>query len=190
MRGQDLEECLANPAWFIHGGTPPDEEVPVSFAMLLNLVSACNTDDREVLWGFLSRYAPDATPDANPVLDQMVEYAISYYRDFVLPTKAVREPDAKEKKALGDLVAALESIPESATPEEIQSEIYEVGRVNGYENLRDWFKALYEVLFGQTQGPRMGSVVALYGVPETIDLIHRAQDGRLADPRASGSADG
>ncbi len=190
MQDQDLEERLANPAWFIHRGTPPDEEVPVTFAMLLNLVSACNTDDREVLWGFLSRYAPNATPDANPILEQMVEYAISYYRDFVLPTKAVRAPDAKEQKALGDLVAALEAIPESATPEEIQSEIYEVGRVNGYENLRDWFKALYEVLFGQTQGPRMGSVVALYGVPETIDLIRRAQDGRLAEPRASGSADG
>ena len=189
VRDQDPEARLANPVWFIHHGGPPDEDVPVTFAMLLNLVSACNTDDREVLWGFLSRYAPEAAPGTNPILDQMVGYAIRYYRDFVLPTKAHRAPDANEQKALADLVIALNRIPAGAAPEEIQSEVYEVGRANGYENLRDWFKTLYEVLFGQSQGPRMGSVIALYGVTETIDLIRRARDGQLAgEPGGSGGA--
>ena len=176
---QAPEEQLANPAWFIHRGSPPNEKVPVTFAMLLNLVSACNTDDEEVLWGFLGRYAPGASPQTNPILDQMVAYAIRYYRDFIVPTKAHRAPDAQEQKAMDDLVTALRAIPKDAAPEDIQSEVYSVGRENGYDNLRDWFKALYEVLFGQTQGPRMGSVIALYGIAESIELIERGRDGQL-----------
>ena len=188
FRGQDPEDRLANPAWFIHRGAPPDEEVPVTFAMLLNLVSACNTDDRDVLWGFLKRYAPGAAPESNPILDQMVEYAIRYYRDFVVPTKSYRVPDARERKALDDMIGALEALPAGAASEDIQREVYTVGRANGYENLRDWFKTLYEILFGQAQGPRMGSVIALYGVPETIDLIRCARDGRLAGGAGAAAA--
>ena len=66
-----------------------------------------------------------------------------------------------------------------ADAEAIQNEVYEVGKTNGFTNLRDWFKAMYEVLFGQAQGPRMGSFIALYGVPETIALIRRALAGEL-----------
>ncbi|MBT3396509.1 MAG: lysine--tRNA ligase [Alphaproteobacteria bacterium] len=178
---QEPSEQLANPAWFIHHGAPPDEQVPVSFAMLLNLVSACNTDDPDVLWGFLGRYAPGASPTKNPILDQMVAYAIRYYQDFIVPTKSHRAPDSREQKAMDDLIVALQGIPDGAMPEDIQTEVYAVGRENGYENLRDWFKTLYEVLFGQTQGPRMGSVIALYGVAESIQLIERGRDGQLVD---------
>ena len=188
--GQTAPERLDNPVWFIHQGDPPSEEVPVTFAMLLNLASACSTDDPEVLWGFLGRYAPDATPQANPILDRMVGYAIAYYRAFVLPTKAYRAPDEGEDKALEDLIGTLECIPAGATPEEIQTEVYDVGRRHGYENLREWFQALYEILFGQAQGPRMGSVIALFGLAETIDLIKRARAGEFAISDGAAGADG
>ena len=172
--------------WFIHQGNPPSEDVPVSFSMLLNLVSAANTGDPKVLWGFLSRYAPGATPEKNPILAKLVGYAIAYYRDFVLPEKKHRAPTGQERKALTDLVAALEKLPKDATAESIQNEVYEIGKANGFTNLRDWFKAMYETLFGQAQGPRMGSFIALYGVKETIALVRRALAGELAAPPAAG----
>jgi lysyl-tRNA synthetase class 1 len=168
-----------NPVWFIHAGNPPVEDVPVAFGMLLNLVAAANTDDAKVLWGFVSRYAPKANPKDNPILARMVDYAIAYYRDFVLPEKKHRAPTEQERTALEQLVAKLAALPQGADAEAIQNEVYEVGKTNGFANLRDWFKAMYEVLFGQAQGPRMGSFIALYGVPETIALIRRALAGEL-----------
>ena len=179
-RGQaNTDARKQNPAWFFHQGVPPVEDVPVSFAMLLNLVSASNTGDAKVLWGFLSRYAPKASPAANPILARMVEYAINYYRDFVLPEKDHRGATEQERAALEDLAQALARLPTGATGEAIQNEVYEVGKRHGFTNLRDWFRAMYEVLFGQTAGPRMGSFVELYGVPETIALIRRALAGGL-----------
>jgi len=176
---QALEEQWKNPAWFIHGGKPPREEVPVSFNMLLNLAVVANTDDRRVLWGFLSRYAPEASPELKPFLDAMVGHAISYYRDFVLPAKRHRLATESEAVSLEALMAALELLPADATSEVIQSEVYTVGREHGYENLREWFRMLYEVLFGQSQGPRMGSFISLYGLPESAALIRQALAGEL-----------
>ncbi|MBM3506594.1 MAG: lysine--tRNA ligase [Alphaproteobacteria bacterium] len=169
-----------NPVWFIHQGAPPVEDVPVTFGLLLNLVAAANTDDPKVLWGFVSRYAPEATPKDNPILDKLVGYAIRYYRDFVLPEKKHRSPTAQERAALEDLVHTLEALPAGADAEAIQNQVYEVGKRHGFANLRDWFKAMYETLCGQSQGPRMGSFIALYGVRETIALIRRALAGELA----------
>ncbi len=168
-----------NPVWFIHAGAPPVEDVPVGFGMLLNLVAAANTDDPKVLWGFVSRYAPKANPKDNLILARMVGYAVAYYRDFVLPHKTHRAPTEQERKALEELAAKLTTLPAGASAEAIQNEVYEVGKANGFANLRDWFKAMYEVLFGQAQGPRMGSFIALYGMPETIALIRRALAGEL-----------
>ncbi|HSB58872.1 MAG TPA: lysine--tRNA ligase, partial [Methyloceanibacter sp.] len=165
---------LMNPVWHIHDGRPPVAELPISFALLLNLASASNSEDREVLWGFIRRYKQDATPEAHPLLDQLVGYAIRYFHDFVKPNKDYRAPSEKERAALLDLDARLAKLPRGVLAEEIQAEVYAVGKGHGFEPLRDWFAALYEVLLGQTQGPRFGSFVELYGIPETRALIQQA----------------
>jgi len=174
---QTLEERLENPVWHIHGGAPPAERVPIGFAMLLNLASVCNTEDKAVLWGFIARYAPGASPAAMPLLDRLVGNAIAYYRDFVKPAKAYRAPDDCERAALMDLAAALDRLPPDADGEAIQNEVYAVGKQHGFEPLRDWFKALYEILLGQSQGPRIGSFFALYGLERSRALIRRALAG-------------
>ena len=174
---QDEEERLANPAWHIHGGEPPQEDVPVSFALLINLVSACNSEDPDLLWGFISRYAPGAGRDSHPMLDALVGYATNYYQDFVKPHKQYRNPTDKERAAMQDLLAALECMKPGLSGSDIQNQVYEIGKAHEFENLRNWFKSLYEVLFGQSQGPRFGSFAALYGIEETANLIRRALAG-------------
>jgi lysyl-tRNA synthetase class 1 len=174
---EDAEARLQNPVWHIHAGTPPQEEVPISFGILMNLANVCNTEDKSVLWGFISRYAPDASPVKNPILDELVGYAIRYYQDFVKPEKKYRSPDVRENAALHDLLATLAETPAGSDAADIQNQVYEIGKKHGFEPLRDWFKALYEILLGQDQGPRMGSFIALYGVPETMALIRRALAG-------------
>lgn len=178
---QDGKQKLDNPAWHIHLGAPPDLDVPVSFALLLNLVSASNAHDRSVLWGFIRRLAPDATPENHPLLDQLVGYAVRYYEDFVKPTKTFRTATPDERKALEALDAALADAAPDADAETLQSLVYEAGKSNGFaDNLRDWFKAIYEVLLGASQGPRFGSFIALYGVKETRALIAKGLAGDLA----------
>jgi lysyl-tRNA synthetase class 1 len=174
--GQD-DKRLENPAWHVHAGNPPVESVPVSFALLMNLAAACNTEDKTVLWGFISRHAPGASPETNPILDRLVGYAIAYYEDFVKPTKQYRAPDERERAAMDELAQTLDDLDPTTPGEDIQNEIYEIGKRHEFENLRDWFKALYEVVFGQSQGPRFGSFVALYGVRESAALIRQALAG-------------
>ena len=181
FRGQDEEARQRNPVWFLHGAAPPGEDVPVSFGMLLNLAGVSNTQDREMLWAFLSRYANGASPEKNPMLDRLVGYALAYYRDFVLPAKRYRAATEAERDALQALIAALEVLPAGSDGEAIQSEVYRIGREHKYENLRDWFGVLYEVLFGEKQGPRMGSFIELFGIAETIALIRRAAAGELVE---------
>jgi lysyl-tRNA synthetase class 1 len=171
---------LMNPVWHIHQGSPPEAELPISFALLLNLASASNSEDKDVLWGFIRRYAPDATPEQHPLLDELVGYAIRYFHDFVKPAKSYRAPTQKERAALTDLDGRLAALPAKVLAEEIQGEVYAVGKEHGFEPLRDWFSALYEVLLGQTQGPRFGGFVELYGIPETQALIQRALAGDLS----------
>ncbi len=169
---QSLDQKLNNPVWHVHNGKPPREELPLSFGILLNLASVCNTEDKNVLWGFISRYAPNANPETMPMVDHLVNYAIAYYRDFVKPHKHYRAPTTEERKALTDLAQSLSGL--SRDPEIIQTEIFEVGKRHNYTNLREWFKALYQILLGQDEGPRMGSFIALYGLQETVDLIQKA----------------
>jgi len=173
----DPAERIENPAWHIHDGAPPRPEAGLTFSILLNLVGVCNTEDPAVLWGFISRYAPGANPASTPFLDRLVGHAVAYYRDFVKPDKVYRAPDAMERKALEDLLAELERLPAAADAETIQTQVYEVGKRHAFENLRAWFKALYEILLGQSEGPRMGSFIALYGLEETKDLVRRALQG-------------
>ncbi|MDA5194609.1 lysine--tRNA ligase [Govanella unica] len=175
--GQEPKQQLANPVWHVHSGDVPDAKMPVSFNLLLNLVGAAQTGDKDVLWGFISQYAPDATPATHPQLDQSVGYAIAYYEDFVKPTKSYRLADDAEKLALGLLLDKISALPANAGGEAIQNEVYAVGKEQGYENLRDWFKALYEILLGQPQGPRMGSFFALYGLQNSKALLQKAIAG-------------
>jgi lysyl-tRNA synthetase class 1 len=170
---------LDNPAWHIHRGAPPEKGSPVSFSLLLNLVSAADASTKDLLWAFIARYLPGATPASEPLLDRLAGYAINYYEDFVKPAKRFREPTAQERAAMEDLVGKLKALPAGADAEAIQNEVFEVGKAAGFEPLRAWFSALYEVLLGQSQGPRFGSFVAIFGVDRTVQLIERALAGEL-----------
>jgi len=174
---QDDAKLLDNPAWHIHQGNPPHEKAHLSFNILLNLASVCHTEDKAVLWHFISRYRPDATAETAPLLDKLLEFAINYYRDFVKPEKQYRKASDDEIKALEDLLASLQKLPGDTDAKDIQTEVYEVGKRHPFPELKAWFKALYEILLGQSQGPRMGSFIALYGLEESRALIQRAISG-------------
>ncbi|NOT39600.1 MAG: lysine--tRNA ligase [Alphaproteobacteria bacterium] len=176
---QNEAERLENPVWHIHAGNPPQEAWPVSFALLLNLVSASSASTPEILWAFIRQYAPRANPKDNPSLDRLVGYAIRYYEDFVKPKKKYRTPTDKERAAMEDLAAAFDQLGNITDNEAVQFQVYEVGKKHQFEPLRDWFKALYEVLFGQDQGPRFGSFAALYGVTNTAKLIREGLAGKF-----------
>ncbi len=176
---QDATQQLANPVWHIHNGDVPEHNSPISFALLLNLVSAANVENKEALWGFISRYAPEASSTTHPLLDHLAGYAVRYYEDFVKPTKTYRAPDDKERAALTDLAGQLREHEAETDAKELQNLVFAVGKAHEFENLRLWFQALYEILLGQSQGPRFGSFIAIYGVSETIALIKQALAGDL-----------
>ena len=185
---QETKQRLANPVWHIHSGNPPRVDMPVTFQMLLTLVSSSNAENAGTLWGFIGRYRPGVTPQTHPKLDAMVNYAINYYRDFVAPTKKFREPTESERAALQDLRDALSNMEACASAEDIQNVVYEIGRREPFLDpvkkgkdgrpgvSLDWFNMLYQVLLGQEKGPRFGSFVAVYGVANAIAMI----DGALA----------
>ena len=168
---QEWPERFENPVWHIHSGNVPKIGSPISFSLLLNLVAAADAGSKEVLWGFIKSYAPEASAEEMPLLDKLAGYAIEYYRDFVLPTKKFRAPTEQERKAIIELRAVLAEMGDSHDGEAIQTQVFEIGKNNGFENLRDWFKALYEVLLGQETGPRFGNFAALFGIKSTIKLI-------------------
>ena len=176
---QDDAQKLANPVYHIHNGDVPESNMVVSFAMLLNLAAVSGAEDKETLWGFMRRYAPEASPVSHPDLDAAAGFAVRYFNDFVKPERVFRAPDAKETAALKDLRARLASWDQPADPEVLQTVVFAVGREHGFEPLRDWFKALYEILLGASQGPRFGGFIALYGVTESIALIDKALAGEL-----------
>lgn len=179
---QTPEQKYQNAAWFIHGDDVAKQQTPVSFALLLNLASASNALNADVMWGFIRHYKPDATPQNSPFLARLVEYAVRYYEDFVRPSKQYRAPDARERAALEDLAKRLAALPANADGEAIQTEVFSAGKENGYEKeeLRAWFQAIYEVLIGQSQGPRFGSFIELFGIQNTIDLINNGLNGKFA----------
>jgi lysyl-tRNA synthetase class 1 len=178
--GQNEAERMENPVWHVHSGRPPQWGAPVTFALLLNLVSAANAETKEQLWSFISKYAPGVTPESHPFLDTLVGCALAYYEDFVKPSKKFRAASDKERAAFNDLIAKLDAMPaDFADAAEIQNQVFEVGKTHNFEPLREWFKALYEVLLGQEQGPRFGSFAAIFGVRATAALMRRALDGEL-----------
>jgi lysyl-tRNA synthetase class 1 len=169
---EDMAKRLANPAYHIHNGSVPKIDMHgLSFALLLNLASVCNPDSKDILWAFISRYAPGANAENSPYLDKLAMHAVRYYNDFVKSTKQYKKPDEREVVTLQKISELLSTIPSSSSPEEIQKNIYDIGMEAGYENLRDYFQMLYEVLLGQSQGPRFGSFVALYGIENSKKLI-------------------
>ncbi len=176
---QTDDQKLANPVWHIHGGQPPVSDMVVPFAMLLNLASVSAAEDKDKLWGFIRRYAPEASPETHPQLDAAAGYAVKYFKDFVAPTRSFRLPTDKERAALEDLRARLAAWDGGLDAEALQTMVFAVGTAHGFEPLRDWFTALYEVLLGQSQGPRFGGFIALYGVEETIALIDKGLSGAL-----------
>ncbi len=198
---QDWKERLGNPVWHIHDGAPPAPEIlrhegrgtAISFGMLLNLAAVANSEDPQVLWGFLRRYAPDVLPATHPRLDKLVIYAVRYFRDFVRPSKIYRAPDDVECAALRQISERLAALPESASAEEIQTVLYDIARpIPRYQDFsakgatperpgvsNEWFNMLYEVLLGERRGPRFGSFIALYGIAQTRRLIADALDGAL-----------
>ncbi|MBA4748293.1 MAG: lysine--tRNA ligase [Sphingopyxis sp.] len=172
---QPLDKQLGNPAHHIHGGDVPANALPVSFGLLLNLVGVLGAGaTADQVWAYLRNYVPDARPGADAELDALIGHAIAYNRDVVATTLSRRKPDAAEAAALAALDAALAELTEDAAAEDIQTIVYEVGKAGGFEQLRDWFKALYETLLGSSAGPRMGSFIALYGVANTRQLIAEA----------------
>jgi lysyl-tRNA synthetase class 1 len=176
--GQDQKARLANPVYHIHGGEVPESTLVVPFAMLLNLASVAGAEDTGTLWGFIRRYAPDATAETHPDLDGAAMHAVRYYNDYVKPNKTFRAPSDLEREALLELREGLAAWDGPADAEQLQNLVFSCGRER-FEPLRDWFKAIYEVLLGASQGPRFGGFVALYGVSETVLLIDKALAGEL-----------
>jgi lysyl-tRNA synthetase class 1 len=174
----DIPARLDNPVWHIHFGHPPANPGRLSFSMLLNLISVCHSEDKDILWRYVSRYDPQTTPAASPLWDRLLDHAIAYYRDFVKPALRYRKPEDEERRALEDLLDVLRGMPKDGEPEAIQRAIYEVGKRHPvFPDLKAWFRCLYNVLLGQEDGPRMGSFVAFYGLDASIALIEKVIAG-------------
>jgi lysyl-tRNA synthetase class 1 len=176
---ETAEAQINNPAWHIHNGKPPQDTLAVSFGMLLNLASACHAEGPGVLWHYIARAVPGATPESAPLLDRLIKHAVAYYQDFVVPAKKYRKITDAEMPAFVALRDDLKAFTGDATPENLQTLAFEVGKKfpEVFPSLRDWFQAMYQVLLGQDQGPRMGSFIAIYGVKESIALLDRAIAG-------------
>ncbi len=172
--GQEVDKRLGNPVHHIHGGDVPAGELPLTYGLLLNLVSLPGVQDKDIAWKFVQQYAPETSPENDEELDTLIGLAVNYARDFVVPNLKRRAPVGHEVDALKDLDAKLAALPEGASGEDIQNIVFEIGKAYPFESLRHWFQALYETLLGSAQGPRMGSFIALYGVANTRALIAEA----------------
>lgn len=174
LKTQDDSKKVDNPAWHIHCGEETYEESELTYTLLLNLVGVCNTDDKSVLWGFIQKYIKHASAESMPYLDQLVEHAINYYNDFVKDKKSVFSPSELERAALDNLLSELYMMNGDEAADHIQGVVYEVGKRFDFGGMKNWFVVLYKHLFGQEDGPRVGSFIALYGVKNTIQLIKSA----------------
>ena len=171
---QPIEQKLGNPVHHIHRGKVPAKTLPLTYGLLLNLVSLPGVADRETAWRFVQRYAPGTSPETDPELDELIGLAVNYARDFVAPELKRRSPTEMEAEALRDLDSELAKLPTNSSAEDIQTQVFEVGKRHPFEDLRTWFQTLYETLLGSSQGPRMGSFIALYGIDNSRRLIAEA----------------
>ena len=171
-KSQNDLQILMNPVWHVHNSKMPKEDYIMSFSMLLNLVETSNAENKDLLWKFVKKYKKDISENNQTIFDSLVGYAIKYFNDVIKKTKKYKKPNKNEKIALESLIEALNDCGDDMKPEDIQTKIYSVGKENGYkENLRDWFKLIYEVVFGVENGPRMGFFISFFGVNETKNLI-------------------
>ena len=177
---QPIDQQLGNPAHHIHAGKVPTETLPLTYGLLLNLVSLPGVADKDTAWRFVQRYAPGTSPARDPELDELIGLAVNYARDFVVPELKRRPPTDTERDALKDLDSELARLPSDASAEVIQTQVFEVGKRHPFESLRGWFQALYETLLGSSQGPRMGSFIALYGIDNSRRLIAEALESVAA----------
>ena len=169
-----MSQKILNPIWHVHNGKPPSENFIMSFSVLLNLVGTSNASSKEVLWKFVKKYNKEINEKKYPIFDGLVEYAIKYFNDIVKPKKQFKKPNAKEKKALKELTIHLMGCKDNMDPESIQTIVYSVGKKTGYkDNLREWFRLIYQVIFGDEEGPRMGFFISFFGIKETVDLIKK-----------------
>ena len=169
---QNELQLLMNPVWHVHNGDIPKEDMIMTFSMLLNLVETSNADSKDLLWKFVKKYKPDISEKNFPIFDGLVDYAIKYFNDVIKAQKKYKTPNESEKLALKALVKTLEKCTDEMSPEDIQTLIYSTGKENGYaDSLRDWFKLIYEVVFGDENGPRMGFFISFFGVKETTELL-------------------
>ena len=163
-----------NPVWHVHNGKMPKEEMVMSFSMLLNLVETSNANSKDLLWKFVKKYKKNILEKNYPIFDKLVGYAIKYFNDVIKQNKKYKKPNEKEKKALKDLIKRLKDCKNDIDPEAIQTIVYSVGKDNGYkDNLREWFKVIYEIIFGDQDGPRMGFFISFFGIKESIELINK-----------------
>jgi lysyl-tRNA synthetase class 1 len=171
-KAQDELQLLMNPVWHVHNSKIPKENMIMTFSMLLNLVETSNADNKDLLWKFVKKYKANISEKDHPIFDNLVGYAIKYFKDVIKLKKKYKKPNKEEKLALEALVQSLDKCNDKMSPEDIQTVIYTTGKENGYsEKLRDWFKLIYEVVFGDENGPRMGFFISFFGVKETKDLI-------------------
>src|SRR6056300_658938 len=174
---QSVEQKIDNPVWHLHKGNPKKNELPVTYTLLLNLASVCHANESETIWGYVSTYSPGVK--RSPELDLLIKLAVNYYKEKIEPFKSYRLPDETEKKGIKDLIKSLSVLNEENTSDEIQSLVFSIGKKLEYENLRDWFKGLYQTVLGQSEGPRMGSFIKLYGIKSTIQLLENVLEGKL-----------
>ena len=165
-------QILLNPVWHVHNGVIPKEKMIMTFSMLLNLVETSNANSKDLLWKFVKKYKQNIEEKEYPIFDKLIEYAIKYFNDVIKINKKYKKPNEQEKLALNELIKILDQCNDEMSPEDIQTKIYTAGKENGYkDNLRDWFKLIYEVVFGEENGPRMGFFISFFGVKETKQLI-------------------
>ena len=171
-KNQDEKHLILNPVWHVHNADVPKEDMIMTFSMLLNLVETSNANTKELLWKFVKKYKPNIKEDNFPIFDKLVEYSIKFFNEVIKENKKYKKPNLEEKKALNELIKVLEECNDEMLPEEIQTKIFSVGKENGYkDNLRDWFKLIYEVVFGDENGPRLGFFISFFGIKETKKLI-------------------
>tara|TARA_B100001778_G_C18348436_1_gene520817 strand:- start:69 stop:713 length:645 start_codon:yes stop_codon:yes gene_type:complete len=168
----DSLKQLDSPVWHIHQGKAPVEYFPVSFNLLLNLASVCHAKSTNILWEYISNYFPNLKKGQNPKFDELVELSLNYYNERIYPFKKYRIPTEVERVGIKKLINLLSGLKGETSSDEIQSLVFSVGKELKFNNLKDWFSGLYETVLGQSNGPRMGGFIKLFGIDETISLLN------------------